>query len=147
MLVPEVGPGGLPTWEVRERGICICGHRVSAHRGERNTCYGVPQGRRLVNAQSEVDCGCTSLYPVITVGNSRSFRATWRSAMPEHPFTVALFRLGPENVEQWLVDTPLVCMNCGQVGGVRAAYWPGSRRTVSGFFCQGPDCAPMASEL
>ena len=146
MAVEPTGVGGLPTWEIQDRAICVCGHRIAAHRGERRTCFGVPQGRRLVNAQSEVDCACTHMVPIIMVPDARPFRATYRSAMPEHPFTVGLIKLGLNRVEHWLVDVPLVCMNCGQVGGVRAAYWPGSRRAVSGMFCDGPRCAPVPNE-
>jgi hypothetical protein len=143
MVLPET-VAGHQVWEVRARGICVCGHRVNAHRGAAGTCYGVPRGRRRNRAQTEVDCGCRSMVPVILVGDARPFRATWRSAMPAHPFTSALISLGIEKAE-WLVPVPLACAACGRVGGVRAAYQPGSMRTVSAFACE--TCAPVENGL
>jgi hypothetical protein len=135
---------GHQVWEVRARGICICGHRVNAHRGAAGTCYGIPHGRRLYKGQTEVDCACTLMVPVILVPDARPFRATWKSAMPSHPFTTALVRLGVDKAE-WLVDLPLTCVVCGQTAGVRASYQPGSMRKVSAFACEA--CAPDENGL
>lgn len=131
---------GVPAWQVRARGICICGHRVAAHRGANGRCFGVPQGNRLHIHQSDVECACALMVPIMLVPDARPFRATWKSAAPVHPFTYGLLKLGVGRVETWLVDVPFVCMQCGQVGGVRPAYAPGQHRRFSGLLCD--LCAP-----
>ena len=134
--------------EIWERGICACGHRVAAHDAlpdGRAQCRGVSKGKRLYRTQMETDCVCVLLAPVVLVKDTRPFRMTWRSAMPEHPLNATLARVGAGAVIDWLVETPLVCQNprCARVGGVRAAYAPGTLRQASALLCDGPDSAPV----
>lgn len=142
-LIMTEGRAGLTPQEIAQRGICSCGHRVSKHRQTSRgvLCQGVPKGRRLSRTMDETDCRCSVIDPVIVVADVRPFQASWRSALPEHPFTYGLRRVGLEKVTAWLVDTPLVCAACGGVGGgVRMVYQGGSGRSVSGFVCQA--CRP-----
>lgn len=133
--------GGVPSWEVRQRGICVCGHRVMAHKMD-GACHGVQASRRRYAQQTAMDCQCIRLYPVATVPDTRPFRATWLSAQPEHPFTKALYMLGDARVIAWLVD-PRRCEVCSESGeDVRAVYEVGTNRNVSLLACR--TCRPVA---
>ncbi len=126
---------GVPEWIVRRKGICVCGHRVMAHRGDRGTCWGVPLGRRTHNREEAVRCLCVRMLPVVLVSDTRAFRATWKSADPLHPFRHALSKLRPDQVEQWLVEYPMRCETCERVGGVDVVFYPGTHRMQSAMLC------------
>ena len=134
--------GGHSKKAVWDKGICVCGHRVAAHAtvADRVECRGVSKGSRLYRTQMLTDCSCRLLTPVVLVQDTRPFRTTWRSALPDHPLNAALGRVGPEAVIDWLIPVPLVCWKCERVGGVRAVYAPGTRREVLAMLCG--DCAP-----
>lgn len=136
LILPEPINGQTPQ-EIAQKGICICGHRVSKHRSGR-WCAGVPVGRRKYSTAEETDCRCLEAVPVMTVADVRPFQASWLSSLPSHPFEYGLSRIGLEKVNAWLVETPLRCVNpeCPSEGaGVRVRYAAGTNRALSVFMC------------
>lgn len=135
-------PAGVSPRTVHSNGICACGHRVGQHRG--GQCFGVPGGNRRHRTREATDCVCADLNPVMIVKDTRAFRKTWASALPEHPFNAAAARQSAGNFVAWLVPgPPFACQHpqcAGDGGPVRAAYLPGSHRRMSWLLCQ--DCAP-----
>ncbi len=144
---PREQVAGVPVWDVWQKGICVCGHRMSKHRGPDGDrgCGGVPVGRRRYVTQEETDCSCRGAVAVMVVTDVRPFQVSWASSYPMHPFDRALIKLREQGgSETWLIETPLSCAVCGAVGGVRMAYQPGTRRMVSGLACQ--DCVVQENQ-
>ena len=136
---PDTAPvRGYPARLVMTNGICVCGHRMGLHYG--GECKGVPTANKRHRTREKTDCMCQRKHPVVLVKDTRTFRRSWRSTAPEHPFNASVVRLAAGSVIGWLVDgPPFVCEQCGG-GPARAAYVPGTQRWYSALLCF--DCAP-----